>query len=604
MWKSDSSGVGHTEGAIKQSLPPCQIRCPINEDIQRTNVLISLLPTDETAAREGIIQIGDYLFEKNPLFNICGYICGLCELECNYKNHGGAVKRRLLKRFLSDTYNEYLNTKEELEVVRDKENVAIIGGGPGGLMCAYMLTLRGYRATIFENSGRLGGALWLVPEFRLPKNLLRNTIDNLIRIANIEVKYNSSLGTGKLTLERLKNDGYKAVFLATGSPYPRVLTFDNHFVDGQDLSGVMYGQTYLYEVSHQNISGDYFKNKKVIVIGGGNVALDAARSARRHGAAVTLMCLEREDKTHRDGIPADEDEIKGAWEEGITIIYSQAFQKIIGERGTFRKLKCVRCVSVYDERGFNPQYDLSDTMEVDGDILIIAIGQTNDRVLLQKEDLLDAGRMLAMDALTLQSPIKPWVFIGGDVRKIGFMADAMKDGTTVAESIDRYLRGVNMKEGRKRDYEGYEIPSRPSYQAEPEILWIPPEKRRHFQLFERGLTLTEAIEEAKRCLTCGPCISCKACVSIGFQKSLSAVEVNEDKCSGCGLCLSACNYYAAELVKRGDRLVSRTDMFKCKSCGMCVLACPSGARRMVDDDTAQRIEKVLVSVKANGGQNG
>jgi ferredoxin len=112
----------------------------------------------------------------------------------------------------------------------------------------------------------------------------------------------------------------------------------------------------------------------------------------------------------------------------------------------------------------------------------------------------------------------------------------------------------------------------------------------HFQLFERGLTLKEAIEEARRCLTCGPCLSCKACISIGFEKSLYAVEVDEERCSGCGACVYACNYDAARLVERDGKLVSETDMFRCKSCGMCVAACPSEARTLVDDDTYDRIE--------------
>ena len=141
MWKTTSSWGAHVEDAIKQMLPPCQIKCPINEDIQRTNVLISLLPEDIEAAKGGIIQIGDYLYEKNPFFNICGYICGLCELECNYKAKGGAIRRRLLKRFLSDHYTDYLKKKEKLEIARDRENIAIMGGGPGGLMCAYVRSI-------------------------------------------------------------------------------------------------------------------------------------------------------------------------------------------------------------------------------------------------------------------------------------------------------------------------------------------------------------------------------------------------------------------------------------------------------------------------------
>jgi NADPH-dependent glutamate synthase beta subunit-like oxidoreductase len=596
MWKTEATGVAHTEMAVKQCLPPCQIKCPINEDIQRTNVLISLLPDDPDLAREGIIQIGEYLYDKNPFFNICGYICGICELECNYSKKGGAIKRRLLKRFLSDVYTDRLKEREELEILRDKENVAIIGGGPGGLMCAYHLSKRGYRVTIIEASGRLGGALWLVPEYRLPKEVLQTTVENLVRIAGIDVRYNSRLGSGKLTLEKLKNEGYKAVFLATGLPYPRVLTFEGQSLEGQDLSGVMYGHTYLYEVSHNNIAPDYFKGKGVIVTGGGNVAFDVARSARRHGAEVTVVALEREDKDHRDGIPADEEEIRGAWEEGIRIIYSRGVRKIIGQNGRFKGINCPTCISVFDEKGFNPKFDCTDCIDLAGDVLIITVGQAPDRPLLQKEGLLDERGRFDVDQLTLQSPSKPWLFIGGDVRRVGFMIEAMGEGLVAAESIDRYLRGVNMKEGRRRDYEGYEIPVRRDYKREPAVLWIPPENRMHFQPFEKGFTLKEAIEEAKRCVTCGPCLSCKACISIGFQKSLSPVEVDAGKCSGCGHCVYACNYYSARLVNISGKITSETDMFKCKSCGMCVVACPSQARRMVDDDTAERIARVYASL--------
>jgi NADPH-dependent glutamate synthase beta subunit-like oxidoreductase/NAD-dependent dihydropyrimidine dehydrogenase PreA subunit len=596
MWKTEATGVAHTEMAVRQCLPPCQIKCPINEDIQRTNVLISLLPDDLDLAREGIIQISDYLYDKNPFFNICGYICGLCELECNYSKKGGAIKRRLLKRFLSDVYTDHLSERKESGILKDKEDVAVIGGGPGGLMCAHHLSKRGYRVTIIEASERLGGALWLVPEYRLPKDILQTTVDNLARIAGIDLRYNSRLGVGGLTLEKLRDEGFKAVFLATGLPYPRVLTFEGELVGGQDLSGVMYGLSYLYEVSHGNIAPDYFKGKKVIVTGGGNVAFDVARSARRQGAEVTVVALEREDKDHIDGIPADEEETRGAWEEGIRIVYSRGVRRIVGQDGKFKGINCPSCVSVFDEEGFNPKFDCTDCIDLEGDVLIITVGQAPDRPLLQKEGLLDERGRFDVDHLTLQSLSQPWLFVGGDVRRVGFMIEAMGEGLVAAESIDRYLRGVDMKEGRRRDYEGYEIPVRRDYKPEPEVSWMPPEDRMHFQPFEKGFTLKEAIEEAKRCVTCGPCLSCKACVSIGFQKSLSPVEVDAARCSGCGHCVYACNYYSAHLIRSGDKILSETDMFKCKSCGMCVVACPSQARRMVDDDTAERIARVYASL--------
>jgi len=196
MWQSVSRGHTAVEEAVRQFLPPCQIQCPINEDIQRTNVLISLLPEDPDLARDGIIQIGDYLYEKNPLFTICGYVCGLCELECNYQSKGGAIKRRLLKRFISDSYTYYLDKKEPYQIEKSKAKVAIAGGGPAGLMCAYHLSKKGHPVTIFEGSDRLGGALWLIPKYRLPEKVLTSAIDNLVKGAAGQAVQNMNIMLG------------------------------------------------------------------------------------------------------------------------------------------------------------------------------------------------------------------------------------------------------------------------------------------------------------------------------------------------------------------------------------------------------------------------
>ncbi|MGZ6292820.1 MAG: FAD-dependent oxidoreductase [Syntrophales bacterium] len=599
MWKTTIQGEASVEPAIKQCLAPCQERCPINEDIQRTNVLISLLPEDINQAKEGLIQIGDYLFENNPLFPVCGYVCGICELGCNYQSKGGSIRRRLLKRFVSDYFLNHLDEKKEYDVVKDKGNVAVIGGGPGGLMCAFHLGRKGYRVTIFEASGRLGGALWLIPHYRLPKIVLQRVIENMLRVAGVEVKYNSRIGEGNLTLDKLKKDGYKAVFIAKGTPSPRVLTFGRELVENQDLDGVMYGQTFLYEVSRGILVKDYLGGRKVIVIGGGNVAFDAARSAKRLGGDVTLVALESEDKSSKDGIPADHEEIRGAWEEGIRIIYSRGVSKILGEEGRFTGIVSPKCTSVFDKDGrFNPEFDTGDTVTINGDALIITVGQGPDRAFLQGEGLLDENGRLAVDPLTLQSGNKDWVFVGGDVRRVGFMVDAMREGQEAAESIERYLKGIDIRAGRKKEFEAFAIPELKDedYRAEPEVVWIPAEKRVHFQMFEKGFTLKEAIEEARRCLCCGPCVSCKACISIGMQDELPSVAVHEHLCSGCGICVSSCHYGAAYLKEQGGHLVSTIDIFRCKACGMCVSACPAGARELMGSDMEERIAEVYASL--------
>jgi len=572
--------INETSGKV--CLPPCQIACPVGEDIQRTNVMISLLPLDADEAPDRVIEIGNEIYEKNPLFTVCGYICGLCEKECNYKDETGAVRRRMLKRFLSDYYIPYLDTKPALPTPT-KEKVAVIGGGPGGLMAAYMLSKKGYQVTIIERSPQLGGALRYIPQYRLPRNILDTTLNNLIRIAHIKAELGVIVGSGGKTLADLKNEGYKAVFVATGTTVPRPLTIDLEVVAGVRLLEVMFGLNFLYNVAEGKVSPQLFQGRRVVVVGGGNVAFDVARTARRLGGEVSLVCLESEDKSSRDGIPADVEEIEGATEEGIKITYSRGVEEIVGEGGKFKKIKCPRCTSVFDADGrFNPKLDRSDVIYLEGDVLLITIGQSPERAFFESEDLLNERGRLDVDQLTLMSNLKEGIFIGGDVRRIGFAADAMRDGMVAAESIDRYLKGEDLKAGRGKEYESASIPKLTDYKSQPDLLWTPAEDRLNFEPFEKGFTLEEAVREAGRCLSCGPCRSCKGCVALGLQPEISEIEVNKDLCSGCKICVAVCPYDAARLEKSDEGLVAVIDDIRCKRCGLCVTACPAGAIAIKD----------------------
>jgi len=590
--------IDETTGKI--CLPPCQIACPIGEPIQRTNAMIAFLPLDAEKASSQIIKIGDEIYEKNPLFTICSYICGLCERECNYKDQTGAIRRKMLKRFLTDYYLPYLETKPPLPYPT-KGKVAVIGGGPGGLMCAYVLSKNGYQVTILERDLQLGGALRYIPQYRLPTDIIDSTLNNLVRIAHIDAKCGVKMGDGEKTLDDLKNEGYRAIFTATGTPSPRPLTFDGQLVAGTDLGGVAFGLHLLIDINQGKVSQQLlrqlFREKRVIVMGGGNVAFDVARTARRLGGDVSLICLECENKSSKDGIPADVEEIEGATEEGIKINYCRGVEEVSGDAGKFKKIKCPRCTSVFDENGFNPKFDRSDVIYLEGDALLITIGQSSEREFFRQEELLNERGRLDINPVTLMSNRQEEVFIGGDVRQIGLAAQAMEDGMVAAESIDRYLRGEDLETGREKEYQDATVPKLMDYKPQPESEWVLLEERLNFELFEKGFTLEEAVKEAKRCLCCGPCKSCKACVALGLQPEISPIEVNQDRCSGCGICVAVCNYDAAKLVQSNKGLVAVIDDLKCKRCGVCSAACPAEAisiKNFTTDQIIAELEEVII----------
>ncbi|MDY6917539.1 MAG: FAD-dependent oxidoreductase [Chloroflexota bacterium] len=582
------------EDTGKVYLPPCQIACPIGEDIQRTNVMISFLPLDAEAAHKQIIKIGDEIYKKNPLFTICSFVCGLCERECNYKDESGAVRRKMLKRFVNEHYLPYLDTKPALPTPT-KDKVAVVGSGPGGLMCAYMLSEKGYRVIVFERGSELGGALRWIPKYRLPRDVLNKTLDNLVRIAHVEVRFGEEIGGGGKTFDQLKKEGFQSVFIATGTPAARPLTFGRDIVEGADLAGVSFGLDLLDDAHGNKAPADLFKGKKTIVVGGGNVAFDVARTARRLGGKVTLVCLECADKCCRDGIPADEEEIEGATEEGISIVYSRGVQEIVGENGAFKKIRAPLCTSVFDDNGFNPQFDAGDVIDIEGDVLLITIGQGPERALFQQEGLLNDRGRLDFDPLTLMSNRKEGIFVGGDMKQVGFAAEAMRDGIVAAESIDRFIKGEDLKAGREKEFEQAAIPELIDYKPQPGLVWLPAEDRLNFEPFEKGFTLEQAIAEAKRCLCCGPCLSCKACVLLELQPEIPAIEVNDELCSGCGVCVAVCPYDASTLEKRDDDLISVVDDTRCKRCSLCVVACPSGARS-VKDGLMETIETAIAAI--------
>ncbi|MCJ8502029.1 FAD-dependent oxidoreductase [Desulfatitalea alkaliphila] len=604
--KEESSGrPDQVEEVIREStgslqLPPCQLACPVGEDIQRTNVMLSQLSSDPKRASWEILNVGDAIYNKNPMFMICGYICGICESQCTYKEHTGAVKRTLLKRFVTEHYMPYLDIKKPLPAPK-KQKVAIIGGGPSGLTAAYKLATKGYRVSLFERSSKLGGGIRYIPTYRLPARVLDSTVNNLVRIANTDVHYNVEFGAD-ITLESLKEDGFEAIFAATGTPMLRNITFGGQELVGTAMRYVMYGLPLLYEANYGVISANWLAGKRALVIGGGNVAFDVARMARRLGGDVTVICLENEDKSSKDGIPADQVEIDDALEEGVKILYSRGVQKILGEHGRFTGIRAPKCTSVFNEEGrFQPQFDMNDVQNIKADALFIAVGQSPERFVYEHENLLNDQGQLDVDPVTRMSKQMPGVFLGGDVTRIGLAAEAMRDGLIAAESINRYLNNEDLKQGRQKEVERCTGPEVHAFRPAPMVEKVSPEERMNFDIVEKGFTLAEAVAEARRCLYCGPCKSCKACVALGYQEQIPNIEVDAYKCSGCGVCISVCCFNARRLEKHGEDMVAVVDTSVCKRCGLCVGACPSNAITIYDN-TDNQLEHLYASLSAGAKQ--
>ena len=479
----------------KSGTAPCKATCPAHVSVQGFVALI----------KEGKYREGLELFkEVHPFPAICGRVCHHpCEGVCTRGDLDESIGIQYLHRFMADQdladENPYLpEIKEER-----KEKVAVIGAGPAGLAAAYFLRRKGYQATVFEKLPVAGGMMAVgIPAYRLPRDVLAAEI-KIIQDMGVEIKTGVTFGKD-ITLESLKDDGFHSVFLGTGLHLSRGLN-----IAGEDLPGVLKGVDFLRD----SALGNAVKvGKRVIVIGGGNVAVDVALTAKRQGAeAVSLVCLEK-----RDEMPAWDYEVEEALEEGVNIINSLGPARFLDKDGTFRGVEFKECTAVFDDSGaFNPQYDLSKLSVIEGDTVIVAIGQAADLSFAEAQGIATTRRGgLEADPLTLATPVKG-VFAGGDVfygpRSV---VEAVECGKEAAESIDRYLNGRDLKEGREKvwDYEKPEI-STDVLTARTAMRQISVDDRKgNFKEIALGYSEGESLSEAERCLKCGICSECYLCV--------------------------------------------------------------------------------------------
>jgi len=477
----------------KAETPPCQLACPSGIHVQGYIALVA-------EGKYG--EAYDLIRKNNPFVSVCGRVCHHpCETECRRGEYDEPIDIRSIKRFIADYVHAHHNEfeKDTVETVPDKtEKVAVIGAGPAGLTCAFYLAREGYQVTIFEKDDKAGGMLRLgIPSYRLPEKELDWEIEQILR-EGIELRTNSPVGPEEFAGLR---EQYDALFVSVGFSYGRKLN-----IEGADNSGVQTGIEFL-----RNVNGNVEPElgRKMVVIGGGNVAIDVAKSAIRLGSEVELYCLE----SLRE-MPAHNWEITEAIEEGILINQSWGPLEIIGENGRVKGIRLQKCTSVFDSEGnFNPQFDEKDVIETDCEDVIIAIGQSSDISFLKGSDL-DSKSTVPVDPLTFSTPLKG-VFAAGDIiQGPASVVEAVGQAHEAAISIDRYLSGEDMSDGRG---ENDELPAREPETDVPlehrvQMGFVPPAERvKDFCEVELGFSEEDAREEAGRCLECGLCSRCLQC---------------------------------------------------------------------------------------------
>ncbi len=470
---------------------PCHHTCPIETEACSYVALIAQGKFKEA------LEVNRWV---NPLPSVCGRVCHHpCEIRCRAGEVGEPIAIRHLKRFLTDYERTNGGQPSYKPASKKYEKVAIIGSGPAGLMAGWELGKLGYDVTIFEAESVPGGMLsWGIPEYRLPKDTLYSEID-AIKNMGVTIKTNTPIGKD-LTIKDLQDQGYKAIFIATGAPVNL-----NLGIKGEDLDGVIDPIEFLKKY---NIEKEAKIGKKVAVVGGGNTAIDAARTAWRLGADVTILYRRTQPE-----MPANAEEIEEALEEGIKIEFLTLPIEASAEKGKLSKVKCTRmALSDFDKSGRRRPIPVEGSeFELEIDTLIPAIGQQPELSFLngKKELNVSKWKTLEVDPETMATNVEG-IFAGGDVVSgPSTVLDAMRAGKIAAESMHKYLRGENLEREYKPTEPKLEVPTVELTQEEmeelerPKIPSLPVKERQgNFKEVELGFSKEVAIKEAKRCLRC------------------------------------------------------------------------------------------------------
>ncbi|MBN2402458.1 MAG: FAD-dependent oxidoreductase [Spirochaetes bacterium] len=573
---------------------PCVQHCPANIDIQKYIYHVSCGNFLEALA---VIK------DSNPLPSVCGRVCPHpCETDCRRNALDGAVNINGIKRFVAD-WNVSQPSQYKPECSPDTGyRIAVVGAGPAGLTAAWFLRRAGHQVTIFEMQEAAGGMLrWGIPYYRLPERDLDIEIKAIIDLG-VDIKYNKALGRD-FTLESLIRDGFNAVFTALGAQKATSMG-----VKGEDLDGVMSGLDFLARLGR---NGKPSLGERVIVLGGGNTAMDAARSAVRLGVKDVTIVYRRS----RQEMPAQKIEVDEAIEEGVNFQFLST-PVSIQKSGNMLQVNCMRMVlGEPDKSGRRrPVPQEGSEFTLTASTVISAIGQSVDGQCIGDTRLLDKWGNILVDSKSMQTSI-PWVFSGGDcVTGPDIAVTAIGAGKRAAQSIDQYVRTgkVILPEEPYTCTKG-EWSSLPAetfkgvkYDNRREVPSLPPNTRKN-NFDESSITwdAETAMAEASRCLACGcteryDCSLRTYASRYGVQHDTSQpakplpvddnhpiITRDTGKCILCGLCLKVCRemegvsalsfYETNNILTIGPNDHKPLDMTTCVSCGHCATVCPTGA---------------------------
>ena len=496
----------------KREIPPCRATCPAGVNVQGYVSLIT-----QRKFKEAL----ELIRRDIPFPAVCGRICfHPCEAECERGKVDEPLAINALKRFIVDY--ELKLKKEKIEPIPKvlEEKIAIIGSGPAGLTAAYELVKKGYPVTVFESLPEPGGMLRVgIPQYRLPKEILDAEID-YIRSLGVEIKTNTLVGK-EVTFDELSRQGYKAIFIAIGAQKCGKLG-----IEGEELKGVIHALDFLRET---NLGKKVWLGDRVAVIGGGDTAVDAARTALRLGAKEVFILYRRS----REEMPAFSEEVEQAEKEGVKIHFLTVPRKILGKEGKATASECIRMkLGPPDESGRRRPIPIEGSeyiMELD--TIIPAIGQLPDVSSLPKGVEVDRRNTIVTDPVTLETSL-PGIFAGGDaVSGPATVIEAIAAGKKAAVSIDRYVRGEDLRAGRGEEVKRVElVPKEDIERKARQVMPILPLDKRtgNFKEVQLGFNEDMAMKEAERCLFCGGCSECLECEKLCEAEAIDHQQQPEE----------------------------------------------------------------------------